>query len=77
MIDELTLPISAAKGESGGVFSYATWSKDVPTLLPETDQVALNLAPETRGADVIHVPWKALREGGSAPLTWRATGTSR
>jgi hypothetical protein len=66
--------------KDGLAFSYSTWSKGVPTLLPRTDRVALNLAPGQKEPDVIHVRWDALtevagshlvREPGLDPPRWR------
>ena len=43
---------TAARDQSGGAFSCSVWSKGAPTLLPETDHVALNLAPGQQGAEI-------------------------
>lgn len=49
------------RDKAGPVFSVATWAKGVPTLLPQTDQVALNLAPpQAKDAAIVFVGWQAL-----------------
>jgi hypothetical protein len=53
---------TAVRDNAGGAFSWSAWSKGVLTLLPETDQVALNLAPSQDDGEMIRVPWQALRD---------------
>ena len=71
------------KGDDGSVYSYTTWSRGVPSLLPETDQVVLGLAPGQKGGEILRVPWQVLMEiaGGCLarepdldPPRWRTTG---
>jgi hypothetical protein len=71
------------KGKSGGVYSYTTWSRDVPSLLPRADQVAMVLEPGVEGGEIFSVPWPSLLdlagellvpEPHVQPPRWRTSG---
>jgi hypothetical protein len=77
---------SAVRDLAGNAFSYTTWTKNVPTLLPKADEVALILDPADREAEILRVPWDKLleiaddcvvREPEMDPPRWRATGWPR
>jgi hypothetical protein len=53
----------------GGVLTYTTWSKDVPSLLPRADQVVLGFAPGEKGGEILRVPWPALMDIAGDCLT--------
>jgi hypothetical protein len=68
------------KEDDGRVYTYAVWSKDVPTLLPRTDLVMLLTEPGVKGGEVIRVAWEKLaevfgdcmiEEPGLDPPRWR------
>lgn len=71
------------RDKAGPVFSVTTWSKGVPTLLPQTDQVALNPAPLAKDPAMVFVRWQALLDfAGDClapapelnPPRWKTTG---
>ncbi len=53
-------PYTGVRGKDGSAFSYTMWSRDVPSLLPRADQVALVFAPGVKGGETLFVPWEAL-----------------
>jgi hypothetical protein len=80
--DVFVASYTGIRDKSGGAFSVSSWSKGVPTLLPETDQVTLNFAPGVKGAEILRVPWQSLRdivcdclveEPALDPPRWRTT----
>jgi hypothetical protein len=71
--------------KDGHVFSMATWSKGIPTLLPQADQVVFLVSSENEGddLDMFRVPWDRVMElAGDClqilpeldPPRWQTTG---
>jgi hypothetical protein len=57
--------------------SWSSWTKDVPTLLPQTDLVVLG-RPRTDGKhDMLMVTWSALMESCSARIKQTAERPAR
>jgi hypothetical protein len=50
----------AVKNKEGRPMSFGTWSRGVPSLLPQTDEVALVFDPRAKGGEVLRVPWRTL-----------------
>jgi hypothetical protein len=68
---------TGVRRQEGAVFSYATWTKDVPSLLPRTDKIAFT---GFDGDEVLLVPWQAAADlvadclaldPGHDPPRWR------
>jgi hypothetical protein len=83
--DVFIASFKAMKREDGSVYSFATWTEGVPTLLPETDEVLLVADPVEEGQEreFLRVAWTTFvelagewleREEGIHPARWRASG---
>jgi hypothetical protein len=71
-------PFVAVQAQDGRVASYTTWTQEVPSLLPETDQIAFVIDP-AGSPRVFRVPWAVaaarigdclVREPGTDPPRW-------
>jgi len=60
--DVFVASCNGLKGDDGQAFTYAVWSKDVPTVLPRTDLVMLLMEPGVKGSEVVRVAWEKLVE---------------
>jgi hypothetical protein len=60
--DLFVAPYNAVREKAGGTFSYTTWTKDVPSLLPRAERVALVFDPHRKHGDVLWLPWQILVE---------------
>lgn len=52
-----TFGLVARKSDPALLFSYAVWTEDVPTLLPEVDYLAVSRRREDGEFDTAFVPW--------------------
>jgi hypothetical protein len=80
--DVFVATFAAVKNKDGSYMSYCTWAKDVPSLLPRTQQIALGDPKAQKSSKPLMAAWDDVLEGvgdclvqepGMNPPRWRTT----